>query len=148
MRLAQLIDAHKQEVLGRWKEMVRTLTDARKLSDASLENHVPELIDWLAARLRDRSSTNDYGTQMLSRVHAFQRVGEDFDLVEVLAELAVLRELLLGLWVEEPAGVAPVEVLHLSQDLDDVVTVCTTEFARQVVSRYCGSPQAAEALGP
>ena len=148
MGLAQLIDARKQEVLGRWKEMVRTLTDARKLSDASLENHVPELIDWLAARLRDRSFTNDYGTQMLSRAHAFQRVGEDFDLVEVLAELAVLREVLLGLWVEEPAGVAPVEVLHLSQDLDDVVTVCTTEFARQVVSRYCGSPQAAEALGP
>jgi hypothetical protein len=85
---------------------------------------------------------------MLSRVHAFQRVGEEFDLVEVLAELAVLRELLLGLWVEEPAGVAPAEVLHLNQDLDDVVTVCTTEFARQVVSRYCGSPQAAEALGP
>ena len=148
MGLAQLIDAHKQEVLGRWKEMVRTLTDARKLSDASLENHVPQLIDWLAARLRDRSSTNDYGTQMLSRVHAFQRVGEEFDLVEVMAELAVLREVLLGLWVEEPAGVAPVEVLHLSEDLDDVVTVCTTEFARQVVSRYCGSPQAAQTLGP
>jgi hypothetical protein len=148
MGLAQLIDAHKQEVLGRWKEMVRTLTDARKLSDSSLENHVPELIDWLAARLRDRSSTNDYGTQMLSRVHAFQRVGEDFDLVEVLVELSVLREVLLGLWVEEPAGVAPVEVLHLSQDLDDVVTVCTTEFARQVVTRYCGSPQAAQTLGP
>ncbi|HEY0093144.1 MAG TPA: RsbRD N-terminal domain-containing protein [Archangium sp.] len=148
MGLAHLIEAHKQEVLGRWKEMVRTLSDARKLSEASLEDHVPDLIDWLAARLRDRASTDDYGSQRLSRVHAFQRVGEDFDLVEVLAELAVLREVLLYLWIEEPAGVAPTEVLRLNQDLDDVVTVCTTEFARQVVTRYCGSPEAAQTLGP
>ncbi|WP_257448400.1 RsbRD N-terminal domain-containing protein [Archangium lipolyticum] len=147
MGLAQLIENHKQEVLVRWKEMVRTLSDARKLSEESLENHVPHLLDWLAERLRERASTNDYGTRMLSREHAFQRVGDQFDLVEVLAELAVLREVLIGLWVEEPAGVAPVEVLHLNQDLDDVVTVCTTEFARQVLVRYGASREATESMG-
>ena len=148
MGLAQLIDVHKQEVLVRWKEMVRTLSDARKLSDASLENHVPELLDWLAKRLRERAPTDDSGSLLLSRVHALQRVGEEFDLVEMLAELAVLREVLLGLWVEEPAGVAPAEVLHLNQDLDDVVTVCTTEFARQVLVRHGASAEATEAIGP
>ena len=147
MGLSQLIELHKQEVLGRWKEMVRTLSDARHLSEESLENHVPHLLDWLVVRLREHDAADVYGSQMLSRVHAFQRVGDDFDLVEVLAELAVLREVLIGLWVEEPAGVAPVEVLHLNQDLDDVVTVCTTEFARQVLVRYGASREATESMG-
>lgn len=147
MGLAQLIEAHKQEVLVRWKDIVRTLSDARKLSEASLEDHVPELLDWLAKRLRERASTDDYGSQMLSRVHAFQRVGEHFDLVEVLAELAVLRETLLGLWVEEPDEVPPSEVLHLNQDLDDVVTVCTTEFARRALTLHGASEEATETIG-
>ncbi len=146
MGLAQLIDTHKQAVLVRWKEMVRTLSDARKLSEDSLENHVPDLLDWLAKRLGDRASTDDYGSQMLSRVHAFQRVGDQFDLVEVLAELAVLREVLIRLWVEEPAGVAPVEMLQLNQDLDDVVTVCTTEFVRQALARRGTSEEATQAI--
>jgi hypothetical protein len=66
--------------------------------------------------------------------------------VEVLAELAVLREVLIGLWVEEAAGVAPVEVLHLNQDLDDVVTVCTTEFVRQALARRGASEEVTQSI--
>ena len=128
--------------------MVRTLSDARHLSEESLEDHVPHLIDWLVRRLRERDEADVHGSQMLSRVHAFQRVGDDFDLVEVLAELAVLRDVMLGIWAEQPGEVTPAEVLHLNRDLDDVVTVCTTEFARQVVSRHCNSSEAAQLLGP
>jgi hypothetical protein len=148
MGLAQLIDTHKQEVLARWKELVRTLSDAQHLSEESLEDHVPDLIDWLVGRLRERDATDVLGSQLLSRVHAFQRVGDDFDLVELLAELAVLRDVLLGLWVEQPGEVLPGEVLNLNRDLDDVVTVCTTEFARQVMVRHGASPEATEAVGP
>jgi hypothetical protein len=148
MGLAQLIDSRKQEVLARWKEIVRTLSDARHLSEESLENHVPDLIDWLVVRLRERDAADVHGSQMLSRVHAFQRVGDDFDLVEVLAELAVLRDVLLSVWVEEPGEVLPGEVLHLNRDLDDIVTVCTTEFARQVLVRYGAPPEATATVSP
>jgi hypothetical protein len=148
MGFAQLIEDHKQEILARWKEMVRTLSDARHLSEENLENHVPHLIDWLVVRLRERDATDVRGSQMLSREHAFQRVGDDFDLVEVLVELSVLRDVLLSLWVEEPAGVAPAEILHLSRDLDDVVAICTTEFARQVLARHGAPVEATQAMGP
>jgi hypothetical protein len=148
MGLAQLIDTHKHEVLVRWKEIVRTLSDARHLSEESLENHLPDLIDWLVGRLRERDVTDVRGSQILSRVHAFQRVGDDFDLVEVLAELAVLRDVLLSLWAEQPGEILPGEVLSLNRDLDDVVTVCTTEFARQVLVKYGASREATEAVSP
>jgi hypothetical protein len=148
MGLAQLIENHKELLLVRWKEVVRTLSDARGLSDEGLENHLPDLIDWLATRLRERDTTDVHGSQMLSRVHAYQRVGDDFDLVEVLAELAVLRDVLLGLWVEEPSDISPAEILHLNRDLDDVVTICTTEFARQVLVRYGASREATQAVSP
>lgn len=148
MRLAQLIDTQRQEVLVRWKEIVRTLSDARHLSDESLEDHVPDLIDWLVARLREHDESNVHGSQMLSRVHAFQRVGDDFDLVELLAELAVLRDVLLSLWVEQPGEVLPGEVLQLNRDLDDVVAVCTTEFARQVLVKHGASLEATETVSP
>ncbi|WP_331091917.1 hypothetical protein, partial [Archangium sp.] len=80
MGLAQLIENHKELLLVRWKEIVRTLSDARHLSEEKLENHVPDLLDWLALRLREQDLTDVRGSQMLSRVHAFQRVGDDFDL--------------------------------------------------------------------
>ncbi len=148
MGFAQLIENHKELVLVRWKEIVRTLSDARYLSDEKLENHVPDLLDWLAARLREHDLTDVHGSQTLSRVHAYQRVGDDFDLVEVLAELAVLRDVLLSLWVEMPDEISPDEVLHLNRDLDDVVTVCTTEFARQVLMRHGASLEATQAVSP
>jgi hypothetical protein len=148
MGLSQLIERHKQEALVRWKEMVRTLSDARHLSEEGLENHVPALLDWLVVRLRERDAADVYGSQMISRVHAFQRVGDHFDLVEVLAELAVLRDVLMGLWVEQPSDVSPSEVLQLNRDLDDVVAICTTEFARQVLVRYGASREATQAVSP
>lgn len=148
MGLSQLIELHKKEVLVRWKDTVRTLSDARYLSEENLEDHVPDLLDWLAVRLRECDATDVYGSEMFSRAHAFQRVGDDFDLVEVLAELAVLRDVLLGLWVEQPGGVTPAEVVQLNRDLDDVVAVCTTEFARQVLARHGASREATRSMGP
>ena len=148
MGLSQLIELHRQEVLARWKEMVRTLSDARHLSEESLENHVPDLLDWLVVRLRERDAADVYGSQMLSRVHAFQRVGDDFDLVEVLAELAVLRDVMLGIWAEQPGEVTPAEVIQLNRDMDDVVAVCTTEFARQILAKHGAPREATQAMGP
>jgi len=148
MGLAQLIEDRKELILVRWKEIVRTLRDARNLSDEKLQNHVPDLLDWLASRLREHDLTDVRGSQMLSRIHAYQRVGDDFDLVEVLAELAVLRDVLLNLWVDEPDDVSPSEVLLLNRDLDDVVTVCTTEFTRQLLLRHGAPPEATQAVSP
>jgi hypothetical protein len=75
-------------------------------------------------------------------------VRDDFDLVEVLAELAVLRDMVLSLWVEQPGDVTPAEVAQLNRDLDEVVAVCTTEFARQVLVRHGASREATQAMGP
>ena len=148
MGLAQLIESRKQDVLGRWKEMVRTLSGStRRLSEESLEDHVPPLIDWLVRRLREHDEADVHGSQRLSRVHAFQRQ-DDFDLVEVLAgNSRCCATCCSASGSRSPGDVAPAEVLRLNRDLDDVVTVCTTEFARQVVARYCGSRRRLERSG-
>jgi hypothetical protein len=145
VELARIIESRRREVLGRWKELVRTLNDARHLSEPSLEDHVPELLDWLVSRLRTRGGTDILEGQALSRVHAFERDDADFDLVTVLAELGALRDVLLGLWVEEPGQVRPREVHQLNQDLDEVVTICVTDFTRRLLARH-GAP--ARAAGP
>lgn len=130
-------------MLGRWKELVRTLNDARHLSESSLEDHVPELLDWLVGRLRTRGGSDTLEGQALSRVHAFERLDADFDLVTLLAELGALRDVLLGLWVEEPGRVTPREVHQLNQDLDEVVTICVTAFTRRLLARHGAPEQAA-----
>jgi hypothetical protein len=140
VELARIIESRRREVLVRWKELVRTLHDARHLSDSRLEDHVPELLDWLAERLSKRGSTDTLEGQALSRVHAFERLDADFDLVTLLAELGALRDVLLGLWVEEPGGVTPREVHQLNQDLDEVVTICVTDFTRRLLARH-GAPE-------
>jgi len=147
VELARIIESRRREVLGRWKELVRTLSDARHLSEPSLENHVPELLDWLAHRLRTRGGADVMEGQELSRVHAFERLDADFDLVTLLAELGALRDVLLGLWVEEPGQVSPREVHQLNQDLDEVVTICVTDFTRRLLARHGASTRATGSEG-
>ena len=54
-KLAALIQRERDGLLSRWREQVRELPSAQHLDVPTLNDHLPQLIDELAAALKARS---------------------------------------------------------------------------------------------
>lgn len=92
-RLAALITQERSALLASWREQVRELPSARELDVPTLNDHVPSLIDELAAALHAKSDQTIPEALLDSSppVHGLQRLKEGFDIEEVTAEYNILR---------------------------------------------------------
>jgi two-component system, OmpR family, phosphate regulon sensor histidine kinase PhoR len=55
-RLAALVQHERQTLLSRWRHQVRQLPSARRLDVPTLNDHIPGLLDELAAALQSQSA--------------------------------------------------------------------------------------------
>lgn len=80
-------------MLARWRQQVRELPSAQHLDEPTLNDHIPQLIDELAAALETKS--DETIPEALSTasppVHGAQRLHDGFDIEEVVAEYNILR---------------------------------------------------------
>lgn len=80
-------------MLSQWRQQVRDLPSAQHLDAPALNDHLPQLIDELAAALQARS--DETIPQALSKAsppaHGLQRLQDGFDIEEVVAEYNILR---------------------------------------------------------
>lgn len=88
-----LIQQERDALLSAWRQQVRQLPSAKDLDTPTLNDHIPRLIDELAAALRSRSDQTipealNAGTPP---AHGLQRAQDGFDVEEVVAEYNVLR---------------------------------------------------------
>lgn len=92
-KLAELITRQRNLLLSRWREQVRELPSARSLDTPTLNDHMPGLIDELAAALRVKSdkSIPEALLEVSPPAHGLQRVEDAFDIDEVVAEYNILR---------------------------------------------------------
>ncbi|MDQ5847572.1 MAG: HAMP domain-containing histidine kinase, partial [Pseudomonadota bacterium] len=92
-QLAGLIKRERDGLLFRWRQQVRELPSAQHLDAPTLNDHLPQLIDELAAALQARS--DETIPQALSEAsapaHGLQRVQDGYDIEEVVAEYNILR---------------------------------------------------------
>ena len=92
-KLAALIKQEREALLLRWRLQVRELPEARDLDVPTLNDHIPVLLDELAAAIR--SNSNETIPQQLadgsSVAHGLQRVQDAFDIETVVAEYNILR---------------------------------------------------------
>src|SRR5690349_18501958 len=93
LRLGALIRERRDEILARWELGVRALPHARRLDRPRLVDHIPELLDRIAwmSEERGHDPRPELGKRISTR-HAISRLEEGFDLLEVIDEFAVLRE--------------------------------------------------------
>ena len=91
--LAVLVKQEREGLLSRWRQQVRHLPSARSLDVPTLNDHIPGLLDELAAALQSKS--NQTIPEALSEgsppAHGLQRLQEAFDIEEVVAEYNILR---------------------------------------------------------
>ena len=92
-RLAALIRGEHHTLLARWRQQVRELPSAQHLDVPTLNDHVPQLIEELAAALKARSDETipEALSEASPPAHGMQRVQDGYDIEEVVAEYNILR---------------------------------------------------------
>ncbi len=92
-KLAAIIRQERQTLLARWRRQVRELPSARHLDIPTLNDHIPDLLEELAAALQSRSDQTipEALCEGSPPAHGRQRVQDGFDIEEVVAEYNILR---------------------------------------------------------
>src|SRR5262245_55458835 len=95
-RFAQTIQQQQEQLLEKWRSEVRRLPTARNMDAPTLNDHIPSLLDHLAAALMagESESVLDLQLEHGPQIHGTQRLRAGFDVVEVVAEYNILREIL------------------------------------------------------
>ena len=92
-KLAAFIKQERHALLTRWRQQVRELPSARHLDLPTLTDHIPDLLDELAAALKARSDQTipEAVSEGSPPAHGLQRLQDGFDIEEVVAEYNILR---------------------------------------------------------
>jgi two-component system phosphate regulon sensor histidine kinase PhoR len=92
-QLAALIIQDREALLARWRHQLRQIPSARHLDVPTLNDHVPALLDELAAALETKSDQTIPEALLESSppAHGLQRLQDSFDIEEVVAEYNILR---------------------------------------------------------
>ena len=92
-KLAALIEQEHNSLLISWREQVRELPCARHLDTPTLNDHIPTLLNELAAALKAQSDQTipEALCEGSPPAHGAQRVQDGFDIEEVVAEYNILR---------------------------------------------------------
>ena len=145
--LTALIRAHHEQILASWEAGVRTLSSAANVPPKVLFDELPGFLEWLAGRLEsgDAGDSTEAARDEFAIHHARGRLALGFDIVELVSELALLRDAVLALWEAEPAGVTPSEVRRFDEEIDHAVALCAVEFVRALpVATSPAEPHASE----
>jgi signal transduction histidine kinase len=92
-QLAELVQHEREVLMSRWRHQVRQLPSARHLDVPTLNDHLPGLLDELAAALRSNSDRTipEALSESSPPAHGLQRLHDAFDIEEVVAEYNILR---------------------------------------------------------
>ena len=132
-KLAVLIRQERQALLARWRKQVRELPSARHLDIPTLNDHIPELLDELAAALQSRSDQTipEALCEGSPPAHGRQRVQDGFDIDEVVAEYNILRDCLHDLADENGLSLQGQPFHIVNRVLDGAIGSAVQTFATQ-----------------
>lgn len=130
--LAGLLEREREVLLAEWRQKVRSLPSAAHLEAPTLNDHVPRLLDELAAALRRPnralpallSFQNDAAYE-----HGEQRVEDGYDISEVVAEYSMLRSCIHTLALIHGIALRDEQVNILNGVLDRAICVAVHAFA-------------------
>ena len=140
-KLATLIRHDRDLVMARWRQQVRELPSARTLDVTALNDHIPHLLDELAAALQTKSDQTIPGAlaETSPPIHGHQRLQDGFDIEEVVAEYNVLRGCIHTLADDHALNLQgqPLHIINLVFDhaIGLALQTYSTERAREVQQR-------------
>jgi two-component system, OmpR family, phosphate regulon sensor histidine kinase PhoR len=132
-KLAVLIRRERDGLLTQWRQQVRELPSAKNLDAPTLNDHIPQLIEELAAALEARSDETipEALSEASPPAHGLQRVQDGFDIEEVVAEYNILRGCIHDL-AQANALTLQGQPFHiLNRVLDGAIGLAVQAFATQ-----------------
>jgi PAS domain S-box-containing protein len=131
-RLADFLRQRHDEILKRWERDVSRLRPAKFLSRPALLDHIPDFLRQLAdfvSASRDHHST--VPPQQFPVVHAIERLDVGYDLDEVVAEYAILRECITTLaQAEGSPSLLSAELPRLHNALDLAIAASVERYSK------------------
>jgi signal transduction histidine kinase len=130
-KLAALLSSESDHLLTQWRKRVRELPSAAKLDVPTLNDHIPTLIQEMAAALN--ASTEDASPEALIEssppAHGLQRFEAGFDIEEIVAEYNILRECVHSLADANGIVLQGKPFRILNRVLDDAIGMAVKTFA-------------------
>jgi signal transduction histidine kinase len=131
--LAALIERERNTVLISWREQVRELPCARHLDEPTLTDHIPSLLDELAAALKAHSDQTipEALCEGTPPAHGLQRVQDGYDIEEVVAEYNILRGCVHDLADKNGLSLRGKPFHIINRVLDEAIGLAVQTYASQ-----------------
>ncbi|MEP6604132.1 MAG: sensor histidine kinase [Spartobacteria bacterium] len=132
-KLALLISQERDALLARWREQVRQLPSARNLDIPTLNDHIPILLDELVAAFLTKSSETiaEAHVEASPPAHGLQRLRDDFDIEEVVAEYNILRGCIHDLAEKNGLNLQGPPFHILNRVLDEAIGLAVQTYATE-----------------
>src|SRR5438477_5252937 len=132
-KFARIIQRHRTELLSEWRKKVGLLPAARNLDTPTLDDHIPHLFDELTLALTagHTDSVLDLQLHDSPKIHGGLRLRAGFDIVEVVAEYNILRELLSNVAEKEDVGISGGANRILNRVVDRAVALAVDSYAKE-----------------
>ena len=130
---AEMVRQHRDKLLEEWRRKVSLLPAAQNLDTPTLNDHIPYLFDELVVALTagDTESVLDLQLHDSPKIHGGLRLRAGFDIVEVVAEYNILRELLSSLAEKEGLDITGEPNRILNRVIDRAVALAVDTFAKE-----------------
>src|SRR5262245_40272219 len=132
---ADAIQANRESLLIDWRLQVRRLPAAQNLDVPTLNDHIPPLVDELVEALRKGQTESVIDTHLHDgpKIHGSMRLRAGFDIVEVVAEYNILRELLHGLAESHGIDISGDLTRILNRVIDRAIGLAVDTYAKERV---------------
>ena len=132
-RFAAAVHRSHAWLLQEWREQVRRLPTAQNLDTPTLNDHIPQLLDQLASALAAGhiESVLDLQLENSPQIHGSQRLRAGFDIVEVVAEYNILREMLHRLADREGIDISSDMSRIVNRVVDSAIALAVDTYAKE-----------------
>lgn len=133
LAVPEALRAQKADIVREWENgVVRHVAQLAGMERATLIDHLPEVIDGLAAWVEGRSDDADLAFAGLADGHAVQRLGVGIELAVVNVEYAWLRQIVMTRLLSGPCSSAVhAQIVSLNQGLDRAIQFSIRRYAQQ-----------------
>jgi len=141
--LADHLLAQSDSILKEWLKAIQRSPDiasADRLDEANLVDHLPELFENIAARLKDPSADGDFSdVSRAARRHGRFRWRQGYRLEEIISEASIIRRILFRNWLDSFASTFPEfdnETRRMAEDviheaMDDVIADSAEQYLEE-----------------
>ncbi|ADO68643.1 PAS domain S-box protein [Stigmatella aurantiaca] len=130
-RLADFLRSHRDAILEAWEAEVRQLPAARALSQVALRDHLPLLLKAIADMVAQAAPAHvEDALGSVPDVHALERLGEGFDLQQVVREYRLLRRCVLRLWAAQGISDSSEATAVFHDAVDEAVGASVSRYMR------------------